>query len=63
MLSFIDVKMSDQRAVEDKVCQLLEEAHRLGYDVSVGSLTVSVDGDVQQYRQIIWYTPRKDEKW
>lgn len=59
MLTYIEVKTSSQAATADKVAELMEQAHQLGYDASTGALRVVPVGDEVEYRQTIWTTKEK----
>jgi len=58
MLTPVTVKTSSQALTETKIAQLRAEAVRLGNEVSVGALVA----DNGEFRQTMWYTPRRDEK-
>ena len=59
MITPVTVKTSSQTLTQNKIAQLASDAHKLGYEVSVGALIA----DNGQFKQTMWYTPqRKDEK-
>ena len=62
MLTHIEVKAYEQETVTKKIAELMAQAHKLGYDASMGALRIVPVDDRLSYCQTVWYTPQREKK-